>query len=184
MLEVLPIQTKAEQEALCARCGVPFKTEMLAYQALVDGDLRGICQFTMGPEGGRIVDFAPLGTPEFEPLFVMGRAALNFAASTTHFLTRNLKMRHSSKPSDLSETRKEDGKWISPISSKNPANIPKQANKGKNCKKCTSFRRYFCIPFFRKSTCKFLQNMVKYYCTENDNKPIRRKRIWSTLQSC
>ena len=78
MLEVLPIQTKAEQEALCARCGVPFKTEMLAYQALVDGDLRGICQFTMGPEGGRIVDFAPLGTPEFEPLFVMGRAALNF----------------------------------------------------------------------------------------------------------
>lgn len=78
MLEVLPIQTKAEQEALCARCGVPFKTEMLAYQALVDGDLRGICQFTMGPEGGRIVDFASLGTPEFEPLFVMGRAALNF----------------------------------------------------------------------------------------------------------
>ena len=78
MLEVLPIQTKAEQEALCARCGVPFKIEMLAYQALVDGDLRGICQFTMGPEGGRIVDFAPLGTPEFEPLFVMGRAALNF----------------------------------------------------------------------------------------------------------
>ena len=78
MLEVLPIQTKAEQEALCARCGVPFKTEMLAYQALVDGELRGICQFTMGPEGGRIVDFAPLGTPEFEPLFVMGRAALNF----------------------------------------------------------------------------------------------------------
>lgn len=78
MLEVLPIQTKAEQEALCARCGVPFKTEMLAYQALVDGDLRGICQFIMGPEGGRIVDFAPLGTPEFEPLFVMGRAALNF----------------------------------------------------------------------------------------------------------
>ena len=78
MLEVLPIQTKAEQEALCARCGVQFKTEMLAYQALVDGDLRGICQFTMGPEGGRIVDFAPLGTPEFEPLFVMGRAALNF----------------------------------------------------------------------------------------------------------
>ena len=78
MLEVLPIQTKTEQEALCAKCGIPFKTEMLAYQALVDGNLRGVCQFTMGPDGGRIVDLAAAGNPEFEPLFVMGRAALNF----------------------------------------------------------------------------------------------------------
>lgn len=78
MLEVLPIQTKAEQEALCAQCGVPFRTELLAYQALVDGELRGICQFTMDADGGRIVDFAAAGKPEFEPLFVMGRATLNF----------------------------------------------------------------------------------------------------------
>lgn len=78
MLEVLPIQTKTEQEALCARCGVPFRCELLAYRASVDGELRGICQFTMDPQGGRIVDFAAAGTPEFEPLFVMGRAALNF----------------------------------------------------------------------------------------------------------
>ena len=79
MLEVLPIQTKEEQEALCARCGIPFRTEMLAYRAMVDGELRGICQFTMGTEGGRIVDFAhaPNGY-EFEPMFVMGRATLNF----------------------------------------------------------------------------------------------------------
>lgn len=79
MLEVLPIQTKEEQEALCARCGVPFRVEMLAYKALVDGDFYGICQFTMGPEGGRITDFASAaGKSEFEPMFVMGRAALNF----------------------------------------------------------------------------------------------------------
>lgn len=79
MLEVLPIQDKQEQEALCARCGVPFRTELLAYKALVDGELRGICQFTMNAVGGRIVDFAnvPDGY-EFEPMFVMGRAALNF----------------------------------------------------------------------------------------------------------
>ena len=79
MLEVLPIQDKQEQEALCARCGVPFRTELLAYKALVDGELRGICQFTMNADGGRIVDFAnvPDGY-EFEPMFVMGRAALNF----------------------------------------------------------------------------------------------------------
>ena len=80
MLEVLPIQTKKEQEELCKRCQVPFRTEMLAYRALVDGELRGVCQFTMGPDGGRIVDFAhfPDFGYEFEPMFVMGRAALNF----------------------------------------------------------------------------------------------------------
>ncbi len=79
MLEVLPIQTKEEQEALCARCHIPFRTEMMAYQALVEGELCGICQFTMNQDGGRIVDFAPApGKEEFEPMFVMGRAALNF----------------------------------------------------------------------------------------------------------
>ena len=79
MLEVLPIQDKQEQEALCARCGIPFRTELLAYKALVDEELRGICQFTMSAEGGRIVDFAALPEKyEFEPMFVMGRAALNF----------------------------------------------------------------------------------------------------------
>ena len=79
MLEVLPIQSKEEQEALCARCGIPFKHELLAYRATVDGELRGICQFTMDQNGGRITDYAhsPEGY-EFEPMFVMGRAALNF----------------------------------------------------------------------------------------------------------
>lgn len=79
MLEVLPIQSKQEQEALCARCKIPFRTELMAYQALVDGELKGVCQFTMNADGGKIVDFAhiPEGY-EFEPMFVMGRAALNF----------------------------------------------------------------------------------------------------------
>lgn len=79
MLEVLPIQSKKEQELLCARCQIPFRIEMLAYQVLVDGQLKGVCQFTMDKQGGRIVDFASAPEQEeFEPLFVMGRAALNF----------------------------------------------------------------------------------------------------------
>ena len=79
MLEVLPIQSKQEQEALCARCNIPFRSEMMAYQALVDGELCGICQFTLGSEGGKIVDFASIPNGyEFEPMFVMGRATLNF----------------------------------------------------------------------------------------------------------
>ena len=79
MLEVLPIQNKQDQEAICAICGIPYRVEMLAYQALVDGELRGICQFTMSADGGKLVDFAHVPEKyEFEPMFVMGRAALNF----------------------------------------------------------------------------------------------------------
>ena len=79
MLEVLPIQDKQDQEAIANLCGVPFRTELLAYKALVDGELRGICQFTMNKDGGSIIDFANVPEKyEFEPMFVMGRAALNF----------------------------------------------------------------------------------------------------------
>ena len=79
MLEVLPIQSKQEQEALCACCGIPFDPSLLAYRALVDGELRGVCQFTMNADGGRILGFAAVPEKyEFEPMFVMGRAALNF----------------------------------------------------------------------------------------------------------
>ena len=79
MLEVLPIQDKQEQEELCGRCGVPYRGEALAYKALVEGELRGVCQFKMDAEGGKILDFHEIPNQyEFEPMFVMGRAALNF----------------------------------------------------------------------------------------------------------
>ena len=79
MLEVLPIQDKKEQETIANLCGVPFRTELLAYKALIDGELRGICQFKMSADGGSIIDFAHVPEKyEFEPMFVMGRAALNF----------------------------------------------------------------------------------------------------------
>ena len=79
MLEVLPIQEKSEQERLCGLCCVPYRPEMLAYSATVDGDFRGLCQFTMNADGGRLVDFA--WVPEkydFQTFFILGRAALNF----------------------------------------------------------------------------------------------------------
>ncbi len=79
MLEVLPIQSKEEQKALCALCNVPFDADLMAYQALVDGTLKGVCQFTMKPDGGRITHMGHATSGyEFEPMFVMGRAALNF----------------------------------------------------------------------------------------------------------
>ena len=79
MLKILPIQTKEEQELLCARCAAAYDPELLAYKALVDGELKGVCQFTMDTNGGRIITFTSVPNGyEFEPMFVMGRAALNF----------------------------------------------------------------------------------------------------------
>ena len=79
MLEVLPIQDKKEQELLATRCNLPYDAALMAYKALVDGRLCGVCQFTMNAEGGSIRSFGwiPDGY-EFEPMFVMGRATLNF----------------------------------------------------------------------------------------------------------
>lgn len=79
MLKVLPIQTKAEQEAICKICNIEFKPDLLAYSATVDGELRGISQFKLTAEGGLVFDVAP--TPDvfdFEALFVLGRGTLNF----------------------------------------------------------------------------------------------------------
>ncbi len=84
MLEVLPIQTKIEHEAVAARCGVPYDPDCMAYHAVIDGTLCGICQFYMNDEGGHIrslsivKDAAVSDRDRVESLFVMGRAALNF----------------------------------------------------------------------------------------------------------
>ena len=84
MLEVIPIQTKIEQEAICARCGVPYNADYMAYQAVIDGALKGICQFSMDAKGGHIHNLALVTEGEItaidrvESLFVMGRATLNF----------------------------------------------------------------------------------------------------------
>ncbi len=90
MLKVLPIEAKDEQEALCLRCGIEYRPELLAYSASVDGELVGICQFKLTAEGGFIYDIAKLTdrpptadtkareASDAEALFVMGRGALNF----------------------------------------------------------------------------------------------------------
>ena len=85
MLKVLPVQTKAEQEALCQKCNIEFKPELLAYAATVDDDLVGICQFKLTAEGGVLYDLAkvvdhvePVAGSDFEAMFVMGRGTLNF----------------------------------------------------------------------------------------------------------
>lgn len=79
MLEVIPIQTKTEQEALAARVGAEFLPNALAYRADADGEFVGMCQFRLDPSGGHMLTLDSLpGHEDFQPMFVMGRAALNF----------------------------------------------------------------------------------------------------------
>ncbi len=79
MLKVLPIQDKAEQELACSRCGVTYRPELLAYAATVDDKLVGVSQFRIKENGGEIYDLAALPDVEdFEAMFIMGRATLNF----------------------------------------------------------------------------------------------------------
>ena len=80
MLKVYAIQDKAQQCALCERCCVEYDVELLAYAAEVDGELVGICQFKIGPDGGSLRHLAPVaGIPvDKQALFVLGRGTLNF----------------------------------------------------------------------------------------------------------
>lgn len=79
LIKVLPIQSKTEQELFCARCGIPFREEALAYAATVDDAFVGMCQFRLSDRGGEILDIVELPDKrDFEAMFVMGRAALNF----------------------------------------------------------------------------------------------------------
>ena len=79
MLEVLPIQEKSRQEEVCLLCGIEYKPELMAYSATVDGELVGVCQFTMSDKGGELVDLKNVsGIKDTQALFVVGRATLNF----------------------------------------------------------------------------------------------------------
>ena len=79
MLKILPIQSKAEQELYCSRCGVTYREDALAYAASVDEAFIGICQFRTAGEVGEVYDLTLVpGIDDFEAIFLMGRAALNF----------------------------------------------------------------------------------------------------------
>ncbi|MBO5355094.1 MAG: hypothetical protein J6B09_03415 [Clostridia bacterium] len=80
MITVKPIQSKEDQERLCALCQIPYRAELLAYGAYNgQGAFAGMCQFGMDAEGGHIYHLATKGNDDPDDcLFVMGRAALNF----------------------------------------------------------------------------------------------------------
>ena len=79
MLEIKPIQSKSEQEAICALCGVTFDAECMAYAAREGDTILGVAQFTIERGEGFVKDIKTKeGLDDFEALFLMGRAVLNF----------------------------------------------------------------------------------------------------------
>ena len=120
MLEVLPIQTKAEQAEICARAGIAFQENDMAYRASVDGELTAVCQFSMDAEGGHIHNLAMLKDRDFsdrdriESLFVMGRAAMNFidlcGVHKAYFEDGSFEGEGMIK--SIGFTKLEDGRWF------------------------------------------------------------------------
>ena len=79
MLKIKPIEKKEDQRAICASCSVTYNADYFAYSAYEDDKLLGICQFGMRDGKGHVYNIAPAdGTDDFDALFLLGRAALNF----------------------------------------------------------------------------------------------------------
>lgn len=79
MFTIKPIQDKAEQEALCEKCGITYDADCMAYKADVDGVFAGMSQFRITGDTGYIRDLVP--SPDlydFEVMFIMGRQTMNF----------------------------------------------------------------------------------------------------------
>lgn len=122
MLEIIPIQTKIEQEAHCARCGIPFDADCMAYHALIDGALTGVCQFTMNEKGGFIRNLALVqdvtlnDRDRIESLFVMGRATLNFidlcGVHAAYFEDTSLISAEEGLIRSIGFEKQADGRWF------------------------------------------------------------------------
>ncbi len=79
MLEIKPIQSKEEQAAACARCEIPYDADCMAYSAVLDGNFIGVTQFNIEKGYGHVQNIVTLkDIDDFEVLFLMGRAVLNF----------------------------------------------------------------------------------------------------------
>lgn len=79
MLIIKPVQSKELQKEYCIACGVQYRPDALCYAAHVDDVFTGIAQFTMNDDYGYVYDLVLVpGIEDFEAIFIMGRATLNF----------------------------------------------------------------------------------------------------------
>lgn len=81
MFKISPINDKQIQSEYAKACGVEYAPELFAY-SMIDqetGELMGFSQFEIEERGGYIKSLAPrLGYSDFEAMFILGRATMNF----------------------------------------------------------------------------------------------------------
>ena len=81
MFKISPIQDKAIQEKYAGECGAPYYPDALAYAMIneEDGSLMGMSQFDILGEAGYIKTLrAKVGYSDFEAMFILARATMNF----------------------------------------------------------------------------------------------------------
>lgn len=81
MFKISPIQSKDEQLECSIACGAQYIEGYFAYSMRDSetGALMGFSQFEIGSEYGYINDLKPvLGLDDYEAMFILGRATMNF----------------------------------------------------------------------------------------------------------
>ena len=81
MFKISPIQDKSTQKKYADECGADFFPELFAYSMInqENGELMGFSQFDISGESGYIKTLKPrLGYSDFEAMFILGRATMNF----------------------------------------------------------------------------------------------------------
>ncbi len=81
MFKIQPIQSEAEQASVAKACGSYMREGLFAY-AMRDSEseeLMGFSQFEISEGRGYITDIKPCGNADdFEAMFILGRATMNF----------------------------------------------------------------------------------------------------------
>lgn len=81
MFKISPIQDKILQKQYAEECGAEFCPELFAYSMINQetGELMGFSQFDISGESGYIKTLKPkIGYSDFEAMFILGRATMNF----------------------------------------------------------------------------------------------------------
>ena len=81
MFKISPINDKEIQKKFAEECQSIFKPEFFGYSMIDNetGDTMGFAQFDINEKGGYIADLRPKeGLSDFEAMFILGRATMNF----------------------------------------------------------------------------------------------------------
>lgn len=85
MFRIAPVQTEEERRLTCREAGIcPRENAFLyAMRDCESGALLGVAQFDINGECGQILDLSPApGIDDFEAMFILGRATMDFIDRT------------------------------------------------------------------------------------------------------